>query len=389
MGTVGLMRGKRTKQAVRHALKKMSVLIEARAAQRELASLPSARYDQLARRLVVLGKRLAPEPLRGEGLPVDEELLAARLRVMQNVDLPFVLAGQVGRSGGTLMLRLFDAHPECLVIPHELGRMLPAKSLPRDPNEAFARLTPKFLGLWHRDGVKIGKPPLSAVEGQPPQPFHLQPTVLRRLFVEAMRNAPPANDRDVLNRYFSAYFAAWTDGPSPAGRSWIVGFEPGAIEKEGRMECFDTNYPDGRVLVTIRDPWSWMVSARAWNVRFEQRDVAMREWLRSTRAAIARKSSRPENTLLLSFEDLVLRTEDTMRRVSAFLSIAFNEVLLAPSLNGIPAESNSSFPDDSTTALSAAPAVHRRTMLSPNDEQWITERAGAMWDEASALIGAT
>lgn len=334
----------------------------------------------------MLGKRIVAEPVSSDGVPVDEELVAARLEAMRSVDLPVVLAGQVGRSGGTLVLRLFDAHPECLVIPHELGRMLPAKALPRDPDEAFMRLTPKFLGLWHRDGVKVGKPPLAVDEGTPMQPFHLQLSVLRRLFVDAMRSAPPATDRDVLNRYFSAYFAAWLDGPSPTGRSWIIGFEPGAIEKEGSMACFDVNYPDGRVLATIRDPWSWMVSARAWNVRFEQRDVAMRSWLRSTRAAIARKTARPNDTLLLSFEDLVLRTETAMRRAVAFLGIAFNQALIVPSLNGMPAQSNSSFRDGSTNALSVAPAVHRREMLSTSDDDWIAERASGVWDDACALL---
>lgn len=391
IGTVAKIGRERTGKAMHRALKRLSISVGARTARRELASLPPTPYDRVARRVLLLGKRIVPfqEASWDDGVPVDEVELAARLDAMQSLELPLVLAGQIGRSGGTLMLRLLDAHPACLVIPHELGRMLPVRSLPRDPDEAFARLTPNVLGVWHRGGVNIGKPSLSGQDRKHTRPFDLQPALFRRLFVEAMRRDPPSSDRDVLNRYFTAYFAAWTNGPDPSGRVWIVGFEPSAVEKDGRMECFDANYPDGRVLVTLRDPWSWMVSARLWSFRFEQREVAIRSWLRSTRAAIARTRLRPDDTLLLRFDDLVLRTDSVMQQISAFLDMPFDQVLLAPTLNGEGADSNSSFPGVGPTGLSASPAVERRKMLSTSEEQWVTQHAGALWEEALASIAAS
>lgn len=369
------------RRAIRRALDRLSVGVQARAARRELAGRRPKPYGRVGRRVRRLSKTLVPQAA-WEEVAVDEDLLAERRAAMGTVDLPLVLAGQVGRSGGTLMLRLFDSHPSCLVIPHELGQLLPSRPLPRDPNEAFVKLTPRMLWLWHRDGIRIGKSGRSG-ERQHTQPFGLDPNVLRRLFVDAVREDPPQTERDLLNRYFSAYFAAWTDGPSVDGRKWIIGFEPSAIEKSFRMTGFDANYPDGRVLVTIRDPWSWMVSAQAWGHRFKQREVAMNKWLRSTRAALERKAVRPGETLLVSFEDLLVRSEQTMRAVSDFLEIPFDDTLVTPTLNAQPADTNSSF--RGVSGLSSAPA-DRRAKLDPQLDSWITGHAAATWDEARSVL---
>lgn len=381
------MRATKVRRVSRRFLRSLSARLEGRAARKELEGSRPSRYDRLARRVHLVGKRLVPavkEPAWGDGIPVDEALVAARAENMLDVRLPLVLVGQVGRSGGTLLLRLFDGQPSCLVVPHELGSMLPGRPLSLDPEDDFARLTPNILVLWHRNGARIGKQSLSG-EASRRQPFDLPPELLRRLFVEAVHRSPPATDRDVIDRYLTAYFAAWSAGPTPEGRRWVVGFEPSAIEKIGRMERFDANYPDGRVIATIRDPWSWMVSASAWSWRFAQPDVAMRKWLRSTRAALARKAERPEQTLLLSFDDLILDTEKAMRRVSDFLGIPFHDSLVNPSLNGADADSNSSFPGVNGQ-VSSAPVLERRKLLAQHEERWIERHARDVWEEARAVL---
>jgi len=64
-----------------------------------------------------------------------------------------------------------------------------------------------------------------------------------------------------------------------------------------------------------------------------------------------------------------------MEGVSAFLGIDFDESLVAPSFNGLPADDNSSFQRD-TAGVSAAPATERRSQLS-DDEAALIESSAA------------
>ena len=85
--------------------------------------------------------------------------------------------------------------------------------------------------------------------------------------------------------------------------------------------------------------------------------------------------------LLLGFDDLVLRTRETMERVCVFLEIQFDEALLSPTLAGRPSDSNSSFPGQST-GISDAPVRDRRRVLSAEDDSLIEAIAGETWRRA-------
>lgn len=333
------------------------------------------------------GTRPGSDPAGGAAADLIESatLAVAPARPVQ-LRLPLLLIGQAGRSGGTLLLRLFDGHPACLVVPHELGPMLPRR-LPHDPEAAFRTLTSPTVEEWHRLGVHIGKRRLSG-GSRYSRPFGLEPGALRRLFALGMAAGPPVTDRDVLDRYLSAYFNAWRDG-GPWGTlgqaRWIVGFEPGVLANRGRMRRFDVSYPDGRVFAVVRDPWTWTASAQRWNRRFADLDTALAYWLRSTEAAVARLAADPERTFLLAFDDLILRTRRTMERVCRFLAIAFDERLLSPTLGGKPADANSSFGIESA-GVSAAPVRERRAHLSATDERTVTSVAAATWDQVLGLV---
>lgn len=262
-----------------------------------------------------------------------------------------------------------------------------AASPSHDSEAAFRTLASPAVEECHRFGIQIGKRRLSGVT-QYSRPFGLEPGALRRLFAFEMAAAPPSTDRDVLDRYLSAYFNAWHDGgpsDSPGDARWIVDFEPGVLANRERMRLFDVNYPDGRVLAVVRDPWTWTASAQRLNRRFADLDTALAYWLRSTEAAVARFAADPERALLLTFDELILRTRSTMERVCRFLEIAFDERLLSPTLGGEPADANSSLGIESA-GVSAASVRERRTHLSANDERTVTALAAPTWERIFALV---
>jgi hypothetical protein len=74
------------------------------------------------------------------------------------------------------------------------------------------------------------------------------------------------------------------------------------------------------------------------------------------------KSRHGDRVIVLRFEDLIERTEETMRQLAADIRIPYQPTLVEPTVNGQPLFANSSFAVE-TTGIIAAP-VDRGAMLS-------------------------
>lgn len=272
-------------------------------------------------------------------------LLALRVKRLVRVDQPLVLITQMPRSGGTLLMRLFDGHPECHAVPHELRRMLPARlPLPREPDRAWQALEDPLLAQWFTEGARQAKGSLN--EDRSRQEFLLPPLLHRALFEHCVREVRPETDRAVLDCYLTSYFNAWLDYRglrAPGERRWVTGFEPAAIVDSARLRCFHELYPDGRLVSVVRDPAGWLASAARRNPRYADHQVAMGLWREAVEAALRVKEESPDSVAIVSFEALVAETEAAMRAVAEFLGIAFTGDLLVPTFNGVPAKANSSF----------------------------------------------
>jgi Sulfotransferase family len=208
------------------------------------------------------------------------------------VTQPLVLITQAPRSGGTLLMRLFDGHPECYAVPHELATLLPsALPLPRDPAKSWKTLDHPMLETWFVGGLRTGKGQLS--EDRTRYRFLLPPLLQRRLFDHYLGRRHPETDRGVLDAYLTSYFNAWLDYRGPTRPRWVTGFEPSAIVQPERLRCFRELYPDGRLISVVRDPASWVVSAARRNKRYQDRGVAMALWRDSVRVGARPEGGEP------------------------------------------------------------------------------------------------
>jgi len=298
---------------------------------------------------------------------------------------PLVLITQAPRSGGTLLMRLFDGHPECYAIPHELATLLPSGlPLPRDPEAAWKALDHPMLATWFTGGLRAGKGQLS--DDRTRYRFLLPPLLQRRLFEHSLAERRPDSDRGVLDCYLTSYFNAWLDYRGAPSPKWVTGFEPAAILQPERLQCFRTLYPDGRLVSVVRDPASWFVSAGRRNARYQDRGVAVATWRSSVETALRLREEQPARVAIVPFEALVGRTEETMRALARFLEIEFREELLAPTLNGQPTKANSSFPVEQTGVIEAPLA--RRDELAADDVAAIARELGALHTRAleAALV---
>jgi hypothetical protein len=294
------------------------------------------------------------------------------------VDQPLVLISQAQRSGGTLLLRLFDDHPECHVVPFQLrGIDEAAKKELADAEAAWRALyDPKLAeraraGHRHRKGAAARRAPLHR--------FDFDPTRQRALYDACVAELDRPSARRLLDCYLTAYLNAWRGYRNLAGgKRWVVAFEPAVARSLRRREAFLTTYPDGRVVSIVRDPWSWYASARRWEPRWRERERALDHWCRVAGGTLKWLRLGEGRVRLLTFEALLTRTEQTMRQLAGWLGIEFRPELLRPTFNGEPTVANSSFADVALD-VSARPLERARGQLSADDAAYIEARAGELY----------
>jgi hypothetical protein len=271
----------------------------------------------------------------------------ARIRIEHAVPVrePLVLVSQIERSGGTLLSRLFDAHPECHAHPRdiEIGypndkRHWPPIDLDR-PESWFEMLHEAHIGKYRRQGQWSVK----RVAERVPFLFSLQ--LQRTIFESCSANGNVSSARDVLDCYFTSYFNAWLDNHNlyTGPKKVVTGFVPRLILDLAQVERFFADYPEGTLVATVRNPCGWYMSFRGDRGAKVTVESALGLWRRSASAAIEAHERHPGRVVVVSYEALVRDTETTMRRIADRIGITMAPTLLVPTFNGRPIGANSSF----------------------------------------------
>jgi hypothetical protein len=318
-----------------------------------------------------------------------ERLLEQVVAYLVPVDQPLVLISQIQRSGGTLVSQLLDGHRELHVHPAELQIGFPKKTewpvldLEASPKEHLATLQEKSHARLFDEGYRKRMREHEQYDDEL-FPFFQPPSLVASLFRELVPRAP-GTSREVLDAYFTAYFNAWLDnrhlrdGP----KRWIAAFTPRLAWGESRGRLID-DYPDGRLIQILRDPSDWYVSARAHHPRYADCEQAIGEWRTGVLELIAAARERPEQTLVLAFEDIVAATEPSMELVADWLGIEFTPQTLLPTFNELPIRADSSFAVSSSGVL---PDVLGRGRSLPRDDAELIDRMTRdVHEEAMTLL---
>jgi sulfotransferase family protein len=316
------------------------------------------------------------------------ELCRVRLEHVVPVREPLVLVSQVQRSGGTLLSQLFDGHPECHAHPSEIYIGHPRKwEWPQldlsAPETWFDVLYESPVELHLREGyVKHKEARLEP--GHDVYPFVFLPQLQRAIFEQAAVGA--TRERDVLDAYFTSYFNAWLDNQNlyAAPKRAVTGFTPGLAVEPGNAERLFAAYPDGTLISIVRDPGAWYESASKYRERWHELEGAIAEWTRSTEAALDASKRHGDRVLVVTYEQLVLDPEGTMRRIADRLGIEFSSVLLEPTFNGRPERANSSERVKEYGILEERTTAYRNS-LDADTIARIEELAGDLYAEAVAL----
>jgi hypothetical protein len=320
-----------------------------------------------------------------------EQLSRVRLGHAVDVREPLVLVSQIHRSGGTLLSQLFDGHPECHAHPHELTIGYPKSQIwPHldlaAPETWYELLYEKYSQKHLRLGYRK---PAERSDGEPDVfPFVFLPGLQQRVFDACVAGRPVERQRDVLDCYFTSYFNAWLDdqnlytGPKQA----ITAFAPRLNMVRESVEGFFADYPDGTLISIVRDPRAWYASVRT-QPPFSEGEDALKRWCRSTESALEARGRYGDRVLVVTYEELVLETEATMRRVAERVGITMLPVLLEPTFNGRPIRANSFAAVDRHGILPERAKAYRES-LDAGTIAWIEEQAGDLYERACAAASA-
>lgn len=307
-------------------------------------------------------------------------------RRMFDVKQPLLLISQAQRSGGNFFNTLLDGHSELHVHPYELGIGHPDKTtwpqldLKASPQQWFALL--KESAMVHAFWNGYARAEIDNPHSKGKLPFVLPPNVHEKLFEHLCNENKPTTQREVINAYMTAFFNAWMDYRSEENprKKFVSAYVARLGQTGDSLDRFFEDYPDGYFLSIIRDPRSWLVSAR----KHSSSHIALDVWERSSQAMLAARARHGERVKIICFEDLILRTEKTMQSFCESIGIKYDECLLSPTFNKIAVPADSEFFCDQY-AISRESVEQRRHLLTQSDLKSVEDRAMPIYEKALTL----
>ena len=322
-----------------------------------------------------------------EGL---KNVAAQRLRWTVPVTQPMMLCSQIQRSGGTLLARLFDAHPACFAHPFELQWGKPNKwhwpqldlSSPVTPEDLFARLEVSWPRKYANRGYeKFSKWTHRNSPGEVRRyPFLFDPCLQTDIFAAALSGHAVSSPRGVLNAYLTSLFNAWLDYQNlyREPKRWVTAFVAGLILEPDGADRFFAYYPYGLLVTLVRDPREWL-SSFSRHKDMADAETALDYWIDSADASVRAHEARPDRVVVLLFEDLVHRTEAVMRMLCQRMELPFSDVLLQPTYNSMPVLSDSSHV--LATGIDEQVTERYRLTLTPGQLEIVAEKASPRFRE--------
>lgn len=240
-------------------------------------------------------------------------------------------------SGTTLMYRLLDGCDNVLALPgetHYFKRLKFRKKI-YDTQQSFLNLVGK---AWDYERKKKMQPGTYIERDKNWISYNFWETIMElsdniRQDEKYLYNAieKQKTDRDVFNALIEVYKKhAWKKDKEP---EYIIEKTPG---NEWYLEKIIHLFPDAKIIHMVRNPFDWI---SAMNEQFQDIDKSaqikqvlrkLRRWKISLLQGMRFKKKYPDQHRFVVFENLVQKTEPTMRAIAHYLSMEFSDTLLTP-----------------------------------------------------------
>ena len=171
--------------------------------------------------------------------------------------------------------------------------------------------------------------------------FLFNPYIEKKIF----ENFQKKDLRSNFNAYFTAFFNAFKNYKlgNVKKKKLIIAFLPRFIMNDQNINLFFKIYPKSKLISIIRDPRSWLLSAKKHSNEYENTKFALESWKNSCERSLKLKKKYPKEFILTQFTDLVIDPNKTMRKICQLINISFNESLVKPTFNGDEINSDSAF----------------------------------------------
>jgi hypothetical protein len=311
-----------------------------------------------------------------------------------------VFATGLMKSGSTLLLALLDGHPEMLVYPEEpsfdrifLRHYRDKNQLVRDwlfgtpnPLHYAGQIRDRHAASgydfrsWEPlpDAVRTDDLDLDLLRSKiqlygVKDPSKVRFDVIRyhNELAERLRAGAVQSPRDVMvATALSARAASDLQGEP---RCWFFK-HPQPRYREASFEWFFKNFPDGRAIVLLRDPRGFMNSLLQYT--YDDPQYARPRWRREAffvrrlhyleqdyiRFRNVGTRFGNERVIVLHYEDMIARLEDTMRLLARFLGVSFHGSMLVPMKAGAPAAVRTGTEKDAAQVYTRAVAKWRKEL---------------------------
>jgi hypothetical protein len=243
------------------------------------------------------------------------------------------------KSGTTLLLNLFDSHPQMCVFPPDSGFFYgyypPHEMGDYSDDERKSRVIDVMYGNFRRN--------LDDLEAWKGRSFPYEK--LSERFLARMESVP-CDSQTLLLQAICAYRDVTGTPPENQLRRWV--------EKTTSTEIYASVvfdwFPQAKVIHMVRDPRDNFGSLKSgWAARYRQQNDTIERLLQSMidRGGLGMKLALlnaerfgPRRYRVIRYEDLTTRPEPMMRELCQFLEIDHDEILLKPTFYGLPWKGN-------------------------------------------------
>ena len=240
------------------------------------------------------------------------------------------------KSGSSLIRSLLDNHPQLFVIPTEThyfqytGHWVDYRlryALPKHMNKQA--LLDSLIKLVERKNKHADPYADSVLTGK----FNVQK------FKNSLTSSPLESPKELFESYIKALHISLVERELPEN----LHFVEKSVENAEFAVFLQQMFPSCRFIHIVRNPYASLVAIRKAKTKkgypFIHNSILA---LQNSYYNLERNQRLFQNYLVVKYEDLLVSTEETMKKVANFLGIKFTNILLTPTIMGEYWEGNSS-----------------------------------------------
>ncbi len=272
-------------------------------------------------------------------------LLFKRKKEYYKFNYPLLVVSGLQRSGTHLVENLLKNHPQILSYYRELQIGSPNKYYwPDLQNETNVRK--RFSALIPRNMIK------HFLNINDHENFVFDFSFFKKIFLALEKENNKFTQRETLNNFFTAYFNAYLNCNHSNfydEYKYIVATIPGLSIREESIRNFFNDYPDGKLFVSLRDPYLWWNSARKHTKKLKAHGLMRyQKTLENTKWACGEYENR---FFPVSFDHLIKDTEKSIQSILKHAELDVADASMYPSNFPHYATDNSTFGHKKTKSV--------------------------------------